>query len=172
MARGARGKAGKYPRLSGAYQKLRSRGTEDGQGLEEGTDALTAYLLAPAEASEGLGEVEGAGIHMATLKEPRAPPGRSAHAGAVSAPLWIESSSGAALSLRDKAHMLERSLPPLPLLQRHFAAESAVRDFNEAMPVLSLPSRFQPARGRVVRSDPEERLRKAAEAQEGGGEGR
>lgn len=43
-------------------------------------------------------------------------------------------------------------------LDRHFATNSAIRDFNEAMPVLTLPTGFTAHRGRVVRSDPASRL--------------
>ena len=45
------------------------------------------------------------------------------------------------------------------LLNKHFAANSAIRDFNETMPVLVLPSGFQMHAGMVVNSDPEARLR-------------
>jgi hypothetical protein len=45
------------------------------------------------------------------------------------------------------------------LLNKHFAANAAIRDFNETMPVLVLPSGFEMSRGLVVNSDPEARLR-------------
>lgn len=44
------------------------------------------------------------------------------------------------------------------LLNQHFAADAAIRDFNETMPVLVLPSGFEMHRGLVVNSDPEARL--------------
>lgn len=43
-------------------------------------------------------------------------------------------------------------------LDRHFAASSAVRDFNESMPVLHLPTGFTAQTGSVLRSDPAARL--------------
>lgn len=49
------------------------------------------------------------------------------------------------------------------LLDAHFAASSAIRDFNESMPVV-LPSNFQPKSGVVIRSDPEARLQIASES--------
>jgi len=49
------------------------------------------------------------------------------------------------------------------VLNRHFASSSAVRDFNEAMPVVVLPSNFKPAKGVVIDSDPSERLRQYRE---------
>lgn len=49
------------------------------------------------------------------------------------------------------------------VLNRHFASSSAVRDFNEAMPVVVLPSNFKPAKGVVIDSDPNERLRRYRE---------
>lgn len=48
------------------------------------------------------------------------------------------------------------------VLNRHFASSSAVRDFNEAMPVV-LPSNFKPSKGIVIDSDPNERLRQYRE---------
>jgi hypothetical protein len=45
------------------------------------------------------------------------------------------------------------------LLNKHFAANAAIRDFNKTMPVLVLPSGFEMSRGLVVNSDPEARLR-------------
>jgi hypothetical protein len=44
------------------------------------------------------------------------------------------------------------------VLNRHFASSSAVRDFNEAMPVVVLPSNFIPQKGHVIKSDPSRRL--------------
>ena len=46
-------------------------------------------------------------------------------------------------------------------LDRHFSHHSAIRDFNETMPVL-IPAPFHPRRGIVVPSYPEERLRTLA----------
>jgi hypothetical protein len=43
------------------------------------------------------------------------------------------------------------------LFDRHFASSAAVRDFNEAMPVV-IPSSFKPTKGTVVISRPEDRL--------------
>lgn len=43
-------------------------------------------------------------------------------------------------------------------LDAHFATDSAIRDFNEAMPVLVLPTGFNAKQGKVVRSDPQRRL--------------
>lgn len=43
-------------------------------------------------------------------------------------------------------------------LDRHFATSTAVRDFNDSMPVLTLPTGFKPEIGRVLRSDPASRL--------------
>lgn len=45
------------------------------------------------------------------------------------------------------------------VMDRHFASSTAVRDFNEAMPVLNIPTNFEAKRGQVIRSDPNERLR-------------
>ena len=45
------------------------------------------------------------------------------------------------------------------LMDRHFSTSSAVRDFNETMPVVVLPSSFVATRGVVVHSDPSERLK-------------
>eukprot|EP00981_Chlorochromonas_danica_P003559 scaffold659_cov192-Ochromonas_danica.AAC.72 len=44
------------------------------------------------------------------------------------------------------------------LLNKHFAADAALRDFNESMPVLVLPTSFNAERGIVIRSDPAQRL--------------
>ena len=44
------------------------------------------------------------------------------------------------------------------VINRHFAADSAVRDFNETMPVVVLPSNFKPTKGVVISSDPNKRL--------------
>lgn len=43
-------------------------------------------------------------------------------------------------------------------LDRHFAASTAVRDFNESMPVLHLPTGFTAQTGSVQRSDPSSRV--------------
>jgi hypothetical protein len=45
------------------------------------------------------------------------------------------------------------------VINRHFASSSAVRDFNETMPVVVLPSNFAPTRGIVLHSDPNIRLK-------------
>jgi hypothetical protein len=45
------------------------------------------------------------------------------------------------------------------LLNHHFAADSAIRDFNETMPVVVLPTRFHVRQGVVMNSDPASRLR-------------
>lgn len=45
------------------------------------------------------------------------------------------------------------------LLDKHFSASTAIRDFNQTMPVVVLPSGFEMHRGVVVNSDPETRLR-------------
>lgn len=47
------------------------------------------------------------------------------------------------------------------ILEKHFATSSAIRDFNESMPVLVLPSNFAAKKGEVVLSDPQSRLREA-----------
>lgn len=47
------------------------------------------------------------------------------------------------------------------LLDKHFATKTAIRDFNEAMPVMVLPSAFVAKKGVVVRSDPAQRLLEA-----------
>jgi uncharacterized membrane protein YgcG len=52
------------------------------------------------------------------------------------------------------------------LLDKHFAASSAIRDFNEIMPVVVLPSAFHMQSGRVVQSDPSSRLRELQEQEE------
>mmetsp|Transcript_30273 Transcript_30273/g.50672 ORF Transcript_30273/g.50672 Transcript_30273/m.50672 type:complete len:153 (-) Transcript_30273:137-595(-) len=44
-------------------------------------------------------------------------------------------------------------------LDKHFATSSAIRDFNESMPVLSLPTGFKMKQGHVVHSDPTSRLK-------------
>lgn len=46
----------------------------------------------------------------------------------------------------------------ISLFDRHFAANAAIRDFNETMPVVVLPTQFQPKKGLVVRSDPASRV--------------
>lgn len=46
-------------------------------------------------------------------------------------------------------------------LDRHFATSTAVRDFNESMPVLTLPTGFKPESGKVMRSDPASRVNNA-----------
>eukprot|EP01041_Mallomonas_annulata_P001613 gene1613-3112_t len=43
-------------------------------------------------------------------------------------------------------------------LDRHFAHKTALRDFNDSMPMV-LPSDFTPSRGRSIPSNPEDRLR-------------
>lgn len=62
------------------------------------------------------------------------------------------------LSLQDESS-------PISLLDRHFAAGSAIRDFNETMPVV-LPSNFEAKKGLVIRSDPEARLLELEEEEE------
>ena len=52
------------------------------------------------------------------------------------------------------------------LFDKHFATGSAIRDFNEAMPVVVLPTNFHATRGQVIESNPEERLRQARLEQE------
>ena len=49
------------------------------------------------------------------------------------------------------------------MLDKHFATSAAIRDFNETMPVLVLPSGFEMHRGRVVHSDPASRLQQLEE---------
>jgi Organic solute transporter Ostalpha len=44
-------------------------------------------------------------------------------------------------------------------IDKHFAGSAAVRDFNEAMPMVVLPSGFQPGPAQVVVSRPADRLR-------------
>jgi len=44
------------------------------------------------------------------------------------------------------------------ILDRHFAHSDAVRDFNEAMPVLVLPSGFSPRQGTLISSNPKDRV--------------
>mmetsp|Transcript_26230 Transcript_26230/g.56757 ORF Transcript_26230/g.56757 Transcript_26230/m.56757 type:complete len:83 (+) Transcript_26230:296-544(+) len=52
------------------------------------------------------------------------------------------------------------------LLDKHFAASSALRDFNEIMPVVVLPSGFHMQHGRTIQSDPRSRLRELEEEEE------
>ncbi len=54
---------------------------------------------------------------------------------------------------------------PNTLLDRHFAANAAIRDFNETMPVVVLPTKFEPKKGLVIRSDPASRVQEYEEAQ-------
>ena len=44
------------------------------------------------------------------------------------------------------------------MLDRNFASSAAVRDFNESMPVIVLPSNFTPEKGRVALSRPSDRV--------------
>jgi hypothetical protein len=52
------------------------------------------------------------------------------------------------------------------LLNKHFAADAAIRDFNETMPLVVLPSGFEMHRGLVVNSDPQARLRALEEEED------
>ena len=45
------------------------------------------------------------------------------------------------------------------IFSSNFATDSAIRDFNESMPVIVLPSNFKVMKGSVILSDPKERLK-------------
>lgn len=45
------------------------------------------------------------------------------------------------------------------LLSSHFAADTAIRDFNDAMPVIHIPTHFEVRKGAVILSDPAARIR-------------
>jgi hypothetical protein len=53
----------------------------------------------------------------------------------------------------------------ISLFDRHFAAGTAIRDFNESMPVVVLPSTFQVKKGKVIQSDPATRIQEYEEQQ-------
>jgi hypothetical protein len=56
--------------------------------------------------------------------------------------------------------LIEKSDKTNPtFFDRNFATSSAIRDFNESMPMIVLPSNFEPRRGQVVISNPSERVR-------------
>lgn len=69
--------------------------------------------------------------------------------------------SGSAQRLVDSVNSVAKNAgsAALDILDRHFAGSTAVRDFNEAMPVIVLPTSFVPKRGAVVLSSPEDRLK-------------
>jgi hypothetical protein len=53
------------------------------------------------------------------------------------------------------------------VLSAHFAADSAIRDFNDSMPVVHIPTRFQVRKGTVIRSDPASRINELYRPAEG-----
>lgn len=55
-------------------------------------------------------------------------------------------------------HSGSNSNTMLGILDRNFASNAAVRDFNESMPVIVLPSNFTPEKGRVALSRPSDRV--------------
>mmetsp|Transcript_17845 Transcript_17845/g.25693 ORF Transcript_17845/g.25693 Transcript_17845/m.25693 type:complete len:374 (-) Transcript_17845:348-1469(-) len=56
--------------------------------------------------------------------------------------------------LEEASHAEGRSV-----LAIHFAADCAIRDFNDSMPVIHIPAGFTPSQGSVVFSDPAVRLK-------------
>lgn len=54
---------------------------------------------------------------------------------------------------------VQTSTAKMTVLESHFAASSAIRDFNETMPVVVLPTQFTASRGTVVLSNPADRLK-------------
>ena len=53
---------------------------------------------------------------------------------------------------------IDQSKGVFSMLDRNFASSTAVRDFNESMPVIVLPSNFTPEKGRVALSRPSDRV--------------
>jgi len=45
------------------------------------------------------------------------------------------------------------------LLSSHFAADSAIRDFNDSMPIIHIPTNFEVRKGSVILSNPASRLK-------------
>lgn len=74
----------------------------------------------------------------------------------------VSSSSSSISSSRTTIQSAERtdnqSNGMLSMLDRNFASNAAVRDFNESMPVIVLPSNFTPEKGRVALSRPSDRV--------------
>lgn len=58
------------------------------------------------------------------------------------------------------------------IMDRHFATSSAIRDFNESMPVVVLPTTFKAQRGVVIQSNPADRLAQAQQASSNAAAGR
>jgi hypothetical protein len=78
--------------------------------------------------------------------------------------------SGAGPGSRDRRHenavSQQSEAQSDNLLNKHFAADAAIRDFNETMPLVVLPSGFEMHRGLVVNSDPQARLRALEEEED------
>lgn len=52
------------------------------------------------------------------------------------------------------------------LLSSHFAADSAIRDFNDSMPIIHIPTNFEVRKGAVILSNPANRIKEMKQQQQ------
>lgn len=130
--------------------------------LIEMSDEVSAARTATAGAGTGSGA--SASGEEDVHNNLRQSGGSSTYSNSNSAHHSTSSNNGAYQNKQRSIYSAHTYQPPAPtiageLLDKHFSASTAIRDFNQTMPVVVLPSGFEMHRGVVVNSDPETRLR-------------
>lgn len=73
--------------------------------------------------------------------------------------LSIDSTTTAAVTAGKPGSSSFSSKRMQKLLSSHFAADSAIRDFNDSMPIIHIPTNFEVRKGAVILSNPANRIK-------------